>query len=152
MDSKVIEKNCISRILSIHNDKYSIGILEEQGLLICKEWINCVSRVNNGTFQRIEFSLKTKEVIASKSDKNVLQFVPVDCINMKSDSNSIIDISNDGLRLLNSEEWISCEFKLEDETFQRTDFNLKTKEVRIIERDRNESDNIPVSVSNMRSV
>lgn len=70
MNSTETEKNCISRITNIHHNKYYIGILEQQGLVISKQWINSISKLKDETIQQVDFNLKTKEVSISKKDRN----------------------------------------------------------------------------------
>ena len=96
MDSIDIEKNYILRILNINHGKYCVGISQEQGLVVSEEWISCMSSLDNGTFQQIDFSLKTKEMRISERDRNYNELIPVNRTDIESFS--VIDILNNGLR------------------------------------------------------
>ena len=89
-------ENCISRILRINNAKYCIGLFQDQGLSISKEWISCISKAKDETFQRTDFNLNTKKVTVSKRDKNGSGYIPVSLPTMGSVT--AIDVSNSGLR------------------------------------------------------
>ena len=91
-----IEKNCISRITNIHYNKYYTGVLEQQGLVISKQWINSISKLKDKSIQQVDFNLKTKEVRISKKDRNEYENISSSISNMESVS--MIDVSNDGLR------------------------------------------------------
>ena len=91
-----IEKNCISRITNIHYNKYYTGVLEQQGLVISKQWISSISKLKDKSIQQVDFNLKTKEVSISKKDKNEYENISSSISNMESVS--MIDVSNDGLR------------------------------------------------------
>lgn len=53
MNSTGIESNCISRILRINDGMFSIGIFQDQGSLVSKEWISSTSKLKGSSFPNL---------------------------------------------------------------------------------------------------
>ena len=89
------EEYCISHLLSLNNLKYCVGLFKEE-LLVKGNWVICISKNENGVYERFEYNLKTKELKMSKKDNTESEFISVS--NSIIESNCVIDISNYGKR------------------------------------------------------
>lgn len=81
----------------MNNQKYCIGLFQEEGLFFHEEWIIRISKNKYGVYERYDYNLKTKEFKRSKKEKGNHNYVPITTTDVKSDS--IIDISNNGMRV-----------------------------------------------------
>ena len=90
----------IPHLLSIEDAKYCLGLFQREGLFVKEGWVICISKNENGTYERFDYNLKTKELKMSKKEENDSEFISVS--NSITESNNVIDLSNDGKR------WEGC--------------------------------------------
>ena len=88
---------CISKIININHRKYYLGFIQKRGLEVSGGWIIDYSINEDGGIQRYDYNLITKELKMSKKDKDHSDFISIPISNIQS--NSIMDISNNGMRL-----------------------------------------------------
>ena len=96
MTSIDYEQSYISRLIQINYRNCFIGLFQRKGLTVNGEWITSILINEVCQYRYIQYNIITKELKMSKKGDKGFDYTSISSSN--TESNSIMDISNNGLR------------------------------------------------------
>ena len=79
------------------NQKYCMGLSQQEGLFFYGEWITSITKCKYGAFKRYDYNLRTKELKISKKERKEPEFILIETPYIHS--NSTVAASIDGTRI-----------------------------------------------------